>query len=77
MAWDASARLARVRAPTLVVQGERDRAVPRKAAERFAHTIPGARLVVLKGVGHMPEVEAPAAFNREVDAFLEATRGAR
>jgi pimeloyl-ACP methyl ester carboxylesterase len=77
MAWDVSARLARVRAPTLVVQGERDRAVPRQAAERFARGIPGARLVVLKGVGHMPEVEAPAAFNREVDAFLQATGAAR
>ncbi|MBI5481556.1 MAG: alpha/beta fold hydrolase [Deltaproteobacteria bacterium] len=77
MAWDASARLGQVRAPTLVVHGERDRAVPRDFAERLARAIPGARLVVLKGVGHMPEVEAPAAFNREVGAFLEATRWAR
>jgi pimeloyl-ACP methyl ester carboxylesterase len=77
MAYDASARLGQVRAPTLVVQGERDRAVPRAYAERFARAIPGARLVVLKGVGHMPEVEAPAAFTREVAAFLQATSGAR
>jgi pimeloyl-ACP methyl ester carboxylesterase len=73
MAWDASPRLGRVRAPTLIVHGERDRAVSRAVSERFARAIPGARLVVLKGVGHMPEVEAPAAFNREVEAFLRAT----
>jgi pimeloyl-ACP methyl ester carboxylesterase len=77
MAYDASARLGQVRAPTLVVHGERDRAVPRAYAERFARAIPGARLVVLPGVGHMPEVEAPAAFMRELDAFLRATSAAR
>jgi pimeloyl-ACP methyl ester carboxylesterase len=77
MGYDASARLARIRAPTLVVQGARDRLVPRAHAEHFARAIPGARLVVLEGVGHMPEVEAPAAFTREVDAFLRATAAAR
>ncbi len=74
MAWDVSSRLGQVRTPTLVVHGEGDRAVARAASERLARGIPGARLVVLKGVGHMPEVEAPAAFNRAVAAFLDATR---
>jgi sigma-B regulation protein RsbQ len=33
-------------------------------------SIPGSRLVVLDGVGHVSPVEAPERFTREVRAFL-------
>jgi 3-oxoadipate enol-lactonase len=38
--------------------------------ERMATKIPGARYVCLPGVGHLPNLEAPAAFNAAVLAFL-------
>jgi pimeloyl-ACP methyl ester carboxylesterase len=39
-------------------------------ADALTRGIDGARKVVLPGAGHMANMEAPAAFNREVLAFL-------
>ena len=36
----------------------------------MADTIPGARHVVISGVGHLTNLEAPDAFNRAVTRFL-------
>lgn len=51
---DIRAVLADVRAPTLVVHREKDRAAPVAQAEELASGIPGARLVVLPGRSHLP-----------------------
>jgi pimeloyl-ACP methyl ester carboxylesterase len=60
--------LASIRVPTLVVWGERDSLFPVLHGEHVARSIPGARLEVLKGVGHCPHLETPellaAAFRR-------------
>lgn len=61
-------RLAQVRARTLVVTGERDPVLAR--SESVAQGIPGARLVVMAGVGHAPHIEAPARFRSVVVPFL-------
>jgi pimeloyl-ACP methyl ester carboxylesterase len=63
-------RLHRVRAPTLVVWGERDEFVPRAQGERYAELIPGARLEVLPACGHLPVLEKPEELGRLVAAFL-------
>jgi pimeloyl-ACP methyl ester carboxylesterase len=39
--------------------------------------IPGAELVELPGVGHVPQVEAFPAFERELHRFLGGGRRAR
>lgn len=49
----------RVRAPLLVVSGSRDRVARPEGADRLAAAVPGARLLRLEGVGHMPHLEAP------------------
>jgi pimeloyl-ACP methyl ester carboxylesterase len=64
--------LAAVRAPTLVVVGEHD-ALLREASERLAALVPGARLVVIPGAGHSPQVEAPEAWFDAVAGFLAGT----
>lgn len=64
------ALLARIQAPTLILWGGRDRLVPLEAGERFARDIPGARLVVLPALGHVPHEEDPQATLREVVRFL-------
>jgi 3-oxoadipate enol-lactonase len=71
----AIARLSEVRAPTLVVVGKDDLPDFRDIAEALHQGVPGAELVVLPGVGHMANMEAPEAFNALVTAFLEAHRG--
>ncbi|MFZ2016618.1 MAG: alpha/beta fold hydrolase [Nocardioides sp.] len=51
---DVTASLGRVRAPTLVVHREADRAAPLAQARLIAEAIPGARLEVLPGRSHIP-----------------------
>jgi pimeloyl-ACP methyl ester carboxylesterase len=56
--------LDRVRCPTLIVHGGRDRLVP-VAAGREMHTrIPHSRLVILPLAGHCPQLDAPEAIAR-------------
>ncbi len=56
--------------PTLVLVGERDLPYNHRIAERLATEISGAKLQVLQGVGHLSNMEAPAAFNHAVLSFL-------
>ena len=46
--------------------------MPPSNARALAETIPGARLLVLEGAGHLVFVERAAEVNREVSAFLAA-----
>jgi len=60
----------RVAAPTLVVGGTADRIVDPRVAPRVARLIPGARLSMLDGVGHVAQIEAPAAVADDVRQLL-------
>lgn len=68
---DRYERLDEIEAPTLVLHGDADALVPYENAELLARRIPGARLVTLKGVGHLPMFEAPEETARVVRGFLE------
>jgi len=63
-------RLASIGTPTLVVVGEHDLPDLHKIADVLSRGIPGARKLVLDGVGHMCSMEDPARFNSEVLSFL-------
>jgi len=54
--------LERISTPVLLVWGDRDRLVFHRGAERILNTVRGARLELLHGVGHCPQVEAPERF---------------
>jgi 3-oxoadipate enol-lactonase len=56
---DTSARLADIRAPTLVVHGTADRLLESVNGELLARLIPDARLELLDGAGHMFFWEQP------------------
>jgi pimeloyl-ACP methyl ester carboxylesterase len=56
---DTSARLAGIQAPTLVVHGTADRLLESVNGELVARLIPGARLELLEGAGHMFFWEQP------------------
>jgi pimeloyl-ACP methyl ester carboxylesterase len=65
-------RMARsVRAPSLVVWGDRDRLVDPALAPRLAAALPDARLQVLPGVGHLAMLESPEATARAVLGLAE------
>lgn len=57
---------------TLIIWGDKDQVVPRGCAEAYAEAIPGARLEVIAGAGHRPEIEEPGRFVELVGALLKA-----
>jgi 3-oxoadipate enol-lactonase len=69
-ALDITNRIGSIRLPTKVVVGELDPATPPAAARVIHEAITGSELVVLPGVSHMLNVEAPELFHREVLPFL-------
>jgi pimeloyl-ACP methyl ester carboxylesterase len=67
---DVRADLPAVRAPTLLVWGERDRLVPIRLAEDWQRLLPGARLVRLP-CGHVPLLETPRELAACIHSFLD------
>jgi pimeloyl-ACP methyl ester carboxylesterase len=57
-----------VRVPALVVQGARDRVIPRAHGEHLAQRIPGAELLLLPDAGHVAVLDAvPVVLDRLID----------
>src|SRR5687768_9162783 len=55
---------------TLIVWGSRDRVVPLEHGAFMAKHIPGARLAIIRGAGHMPFYEKPRECSRLILSFL-------
>jgi pimeloyl-ACP methyl ester carboxylesterase len=60
-----------ITAPTLLVWGELDRLVDVALATRTARLIPGSRLLVLPGVGHVAQMEDPTSVARAFLGMIE------
>ena len=75
--FDFTARLPSLRLPVLVVCGEHDAGTPAAENRRLASLVPGARYEEIAGMRHFPNVEAPAAFNKIMLAWLDAHRRAQ
>ena len=69
-ALDLRASAAQVRIPTLVLVGEEDEATPPAMSRELAALLPDARLDVLGGCAHVPQLQAPDAFLDAVLPFL-------
>jgi pimeloyl-ACP methyl ester carboxylesterase len=69
-AEDLRDALPRIVAPTLLVYGDRDVRAPPQVARHLRADIPGCRLAVLPGAGHVCNLEAPDDFNTVVRDFL-------
>lgn len=67
---DSTPDLATIDVPTLVVVGEDDVLTPVAESRAMHRAIPGSRLEVIAGAGHLPNVERPAAFNQVTGEFL-------
>jgi pimeloyl-ACP methyl ester carboxylesterase len=68
--YSLEAQMRALRVPTLLIVGEHDTPCV-KVHEFMARTISGARSVVIPGVGHLSNLEAPAVFNAHVRQFLD------
>jgi len=73
--FDCCDALGTIRCPTLVLAGAEDTGavagrVPLESAKSLCARIPGARLEIIEGAHHYPQIEQADAFNRAVAAFL-------
>ena len=58
------------RVPTLLLWGDRDRAVSLRSGERLLEYFDRASLLVIPGAGHLPHEEVPVAFAGAISSFL-------
>jgi pyruvate dehydrogenase E2 component (dihydrolipoamide acetyltransferase) len=61
-----------IRCPALVIHGEQDRIIDKRTSEDLTLALPRAELVVMRGVGHVPQLEAPRATSRLVESFARS-----
>jgi pimeloyl-ACP methyl ester carboxylesterase len=69
--WRLAARIA---LPTLVVGGLNDRLVDPRVPAQVAKIIPDSRLLMLPGVGHVPQMEVPRLVARAIVGMLDEIR---
>lgn len=69
---DATALLAEIRMPTLVLGGAEDRVSPAAGMRAMAQAIPGARYAEIPAAGHLAPLEQPLAATRAMVDFLES-----
>jgi len=67
---DRVAELGQIKVPTLIVVGEHDAITPPAVAETMRKGIPNARLVVVRGAGHMSCMEQPEQVNQAMREFV-------
>ena len=71
--WPELPPLEALAVPTLVVVGDRDQPDFRTIAEQIASTVPGVRLEVVEGAGHLVGVDRPDELNRLLLEFLDSS----
>jgi pimeloyl-ACP methyl ester carboxylesterase len=74
-AEDLRDALPHVGVPTLLLCGDQDERAPLPVARHLHAAISGSHLVVLRGAGHLCNIEAADAFNAAVGDFLEGKHG--
>ena len=62
--------LGSIKVPTLVLRGESDVLIEPASARKFAAAIAGAKPIVYKQVGHLPQIEIPQRSAADAAAFL-------
>jgi pimeloyl-ACP methyl ester carboxylesterase len=68
---DSTDLLPLITVPTLFVCGEDDQITPVAEMELMAASVPGSRIEVIPGAGHMSPMEQPDLTNQAIDAFLQ------
>lgn len=72
-AADFTADLGTIRLPVMAIAGASDGATPPDLVADTARRISGARFHTIAGAGHLPCIEAPAAFAALLNDFLKET----
>ncbi|HYW63740.1 MAG TPA: alpha/beta fold hydrolase [Bradyrhizobium sp.] len=67
---DLRPQLGQVKVPVLVVVGEHDEATPPPMSHELAAGLPQARLKIIAGCAHVPQLQSPSAFLEATADFL-------
>jgi pimeloyl-ACP methyl ester carboxylesterase len=67
--------LRELRPPALVVAGDRDAYSTKEVTDQLVAALPDPEMLILPGVGHFPNLEAPDAFDAAVRAFARRVTG--
>ena len=68
---DISGEIHRITAPALVIHGADDQAIDIERARAMAASLPAARMVVVPGAGHAPNLTHPQPVNAALLEFLQ------
>ena len=69
---DSTSIVAALRVPALIVVGAEDELTPVEESRKLAEAIPGSRLEIIPGAGHLANLEQPEPFNTALVSFLSA-----
>ena len=70
---DLRPELGQVKVPVLVLVGEHDEATPPPMSHELAAGLPNARLKIIAGCAHVPQLQAPELFLDAIGEFLAAS----
>jgi len=66
--------VAAVSVPTLILYGDKESPPLQEQGKRMAEMIPGAKLEVIAGAGHLASIDQPAKFAELVGRFLDSVK---
>jgi pimeloyl-ACP methyl ester carboxylesterase len=67
---DTTESLAKIKIPTLLICGSKDKLSPPELMKSMSDKIPGAKFVLVKDAGHMTPIEKPEEVNAAIKEFL-------
>jgi 3-oxoadipate enol-lactonase len=73
---DLRPHLGQVKVPVLVLVGEQDEATPPPMSRELAAGLPQARLKIIPGCAHIPQLQSPEVFLEAIGDFLTAAYAA-
>ena len=73
---DLRPELRKVKIPVLVLVGEHDEATPPPMSRELAAGLPDARLRIIPGCAHVPQLQSPGIFLEAIGDFLPASLAA-
>lgn len=73
-ALDIRPQLSSVKVPVLVLVGEQDEATPPPMSHELAAGLPNAKLIVLSGCAHVPQLQDPGLFLAATTDFIDGKK---
>lgn len=67
---DSTELLENIKVPTLLIRGAEDKITPEHLMLEMSQHLPNARYIEIEQAGHLPNLEQPLAFNKEMNSFL-------